>query len=152
MEGTGRPAGGRRATDGERIKRAERLAVTWFERQLRDNFDPPPDVESAEWEIEEERRHRLPQSIARGALLLLQAHLDLRAQATTTAPVVGADGVARTHARHGTRPLETLLGTVAVTRPGHGARGHETLFPVTPASPRSSLPRGSFAPAAPTSR
>jgi len=61
---------------------------------------------------------------------LLQAHLDLRAQATTTRPVVGADGVARTHARHGTRPLETLLGTVAVTRAGHGARGHDTLFPV----------------------
>jgi hypothetical protein len=61
---------------------------------------------------------------------LLQAHLDLRAQATTTRPVVGADGVARTHARHGTRPLETLLGTVEVTRAGHGARGHDTLFPV----------------------
>jgi len=61
---------------------------------------------------------------------LLQAHLDLRAQATTTGPVVGADGMARRHARHGTRPLETLLGTVAVMRAGHGARGHDTLFPV----------------------
>lgn len=61
---------------------------------------------------------------------LLQAHLDLRAQATPTGPVVGADGVERTHARHGERTLETLLGTVHVTREGHGARGRETLFPL----------------------
>ena len=61
---------------------------------------------------------------------LLQAHLDGRAQATPTAPVVGADGVERTHQRTGTRALETLLGTVQVTRDGHGARGHETLFPL----------------------
>ena len=61
---------------------------------------------------------------------LLQAHLDLRTQATAEAPVVGADQVARTHARHGTRALETIVGTVEVSRAGHGARGHETLFPV----------------------
>lgn len=61
---------------------------------------------------------------------LLQAHLDARAQATPTKPVVGADGVERTHQRSGTRALETLLGTVHVTRDGHGARGHETLFPL----------------------
>jgi hypothetical protein len=62
---------------------------------------------------------------------LLQAHLDSRAQATPTTPVVvGADGVERTHQRSGTRALETLLGTVQVTRDGHGARGHETLFPL----------------------
>ena len=61
---------------------------------------------------------------------LLQAHLDLRAQATPTGPVVGADGVARTHTRHGERTLETLLGTVQVTCKGHGARGRETLFPL----------------------
>lgn len=61
---------------------------------------------------------------------LLQAHLDLRAQATPTGPVVGAEGVERTHARHGARTLETLLGTVQVSRAGHGARGHETLFPL----------------------
>ena len=61
---------------------------------------------------------------------LLQAHLDLRAQATPTGPVVGADGVERTHTRHGARALETLLGTVQVTREGHGARARETLFPL----------------------
>ena len=61
---------------------------------------------------------------------LLQAHLDWRAQATLTTPVVGADGVERTHQRAGTRALETLLGTVQVTRDGHGARGRETLFPL----------------------
>jgi hypothetical protein len=61
---------------------------------------------------------------------LLQAHLDWRAQATPAAPVVGADGVARTHQRSGTRELETLFGTVQLTRDGHGARGHETLFPL----------------------
>ena len=61
---------------------------------------------------------------------LLQAHLDLRAQATPSGPVVGADGVERTHTRQGERALETLLGTVQVTRAGHGARGRETLFPL----------------------
>jgi hypothetical protein len=53
---------------------------------------------------------------------LLQAHLDWRAQGKATKPVVGADGVERTHQRSGTRALETLLGTVQVTRDGHGAR------------------------------
>ena len=61
---------------------------------------------------------------------LLQAQLDLRAQATATEPVVGADRVPRTHAREGTRSLETLFGTVEITRAGHGARACETLFPV----------------------
>jgi len=61
---------------------------------------------------------------------LLQAHLDLRTQATAEGPVVGADQVSRTHARHGTRALETIVGTVGVSRAGHGARGHTTLFPV----------------------
>ena len=61
---------------------------------------------------------------------LVQAHLDLRAQATTTGPVIGADGVERTHTRHGERTLETLLGTVHVARDGHGARARETLFPL----------------------
>lgn len=61
---------------------------------------------------------------------LLQAHLDWRAEATPTTPVVGSDGVERTHQRSGTRALETLLGTVQVTRDGHGARGRETLFPL----------------------
>ena len=37
---------------------------------------------------------------------LLQAHLDWRAQAKPTTPVVGADNVERTHQRSGTRALE----------------------------------------------
>lgn len=61
---------------------------------------------------------------------LLQAHLDRRAEAKAVTPVVGADGVERTHHRPGERKLETLLGTVEVARDGHGARGRETLFPL----------------------
>lgn len=61
---------------------------------------------------------------------LLQAHLDRRAEAKAVAPVVGADGEARTHQRPGERKLETLLGTVEVARDGHGSRGKETLFPL----------------------
>jgi len=61
---------------------------------------------------------------------LLQGHLDLRAEAKAEGPVVGTDGVDRTHAREGIRALETIFGTVTVTRDGHGAREHETLFPL----------------------
>jgi len=61
---------------------------------------------------------------------LLQAHLERRAEAKAVSPVVGADGVERTHHRRGERTLATLLGPVEVARDGHGARGHETLFPV----------------------
>ncbi len=51
-------------------------------------------------------------------------------RAMPTTPVVGADGVpSETHGRTGSRALETLLGTVDVTREGHGARGRETLSP-----------------------
>lgn len=72
---------------------------------------------------------------------LLQGHLDLRAQATITDPVIGADGVARTHVREGERPLETLLGTVQVRREGRGARGHATLCPLDAAL---NLPREQY--------
>lgn len=61
---------------------------------------------------------------------LLQAHLDRRAEAKATTPVVGADGVERAHHREGSRGLETLLGAVELERDGHGARGRETLFPL----------------------
>jgi hypothetical protein len=61
---------------------------------------------------------------------LLQGHLDLRAQGKAEGPVVGADGVERTHHRQGGRQLETLLGTVRVEREGRGARGSRTLFPL----------------------
>ena len=61
---------------------------------------------------------------------LLQAHLDLRGSARVTGPVIGADGVERTHHREGERKLETLLGGVTVSREGFGARGKPTLFPL----------------------
>jgi hypothetical protein len=61
---------------------------------------------------------------------LLQAHLDMRAEAQVEGPVVGADGVERTHHRHGERQLTTLLGPVKVEREGHGGRGAKTLFPL----------------------
>ena len=61
---------------------------------------------------------------------LLQAHLDLRAAAKVAGPVVGADGVERTHRREGERKLKTLLGGVTVNREGFGARGKPTLFPL----------------------
>lgn len=61
---------------------------------------------------------------------LLQAHLDLRAEAQVEGPVIGADSVERTHHRDGERSLETLLGEVKVARDGHGARGKKTLFPL----------------------
>ncbi len=78
---------------------------------------------------------------------LLQAHRDQRAQAMPTTPVVGADGVERTHGRTGSRALETLLGTVDVTREGHGARGREDALPAgrRVESPRRSATRSAFA-------
>ena len=72
--------------------------------------------------IEKEGRELLRQ--------LLQAHLDLRAGGKVNGPVVGADGVERTHHREGERKLETLLGGVTVNREGFGARGKPTLFPL----------------------
>jgi hypothetical protein len=65
--------------------------------------------------LEQQRRELMRQ--------LLQAHLERRAPAMPTSPVVGADGLPRTHAGEGTRPLETVLGRVQVRREGHGARG-----------------------------
>ena len=53
-----------------------------------------------------------------------------RAPATPTAPVVGDDGVERTHARVGARRLETVLGRVEVVCEGRGARGRATRFPL----------------------
>ena len=48
--------------------------------------------------------------------LLLQAHFDERAPGTTISPVVDARGRVRTHRRQ----LETIFGTVSVTRTGYG--------------------------------
>lgn len=59
--------------------------------------------------------------------LMLQAHLDRRAMMEASGPVTAADGSARPHHREGQRPLETIFGTVMVSRSGHG---EQTLFPL----------------------
>lgn len=62
---------------------------------------------------------------------LFQAHLTLRGQAQVQGPVVGADGVTRTHVRQeAQRELETVFGTVEAKRTGHSGRGLSTLYPV----------------------
>ncbi len=62
---------------------------------------------------------------------LLQAHLDGRASARPVEPVRDAKGVARTEGRvvH-TRELETIFGTVTVTRVGYGAEDESSLHPL----------------------
>lgn len=45
-------------------------------------------------------------------------------------PVVGADGVERTHHRPGGRILESIFGRVHVRRMGYSARGVESLYPL----------------------
>jgi hypothetical protein len=61
---------------------------------------------------------------------LLQDHLDLRGPGDAAAPVVGADEVELTHRRVHTRPLETIVGEVQVTRAGYGQRGVVSLHPL----------------------
>jgi len=61
---------------------------------------------------------------------LIQGHLELRARGEATEPVVGADGVERTHRRGGTRrELITRFGSVDVERPAYGGRGVDALHP-----------------------
>lgn len=62
--------------------------------------------------------------------LVLQGHLDLRARRVSAGPVVGADGVERTHRRVRAVPLKTVVGEVKVTREVHGARGRDSLAPL----------------------
>lgn len=62
--------------------------------------------------------------------LLLQGHLDERAPGTATAPVVDTIGRSRTHLRLHSRQIETVYGTVTVTRTGYGGRGVEGLYPL----------------------
>lgn len=62
---------------------------------------------------------------------LIQSHLDLRGQAQAVGPVVGSDGVPRTHVRHDqSRKLESVFGTVEPQRTGYSGRGLSTLYPV----------------------
>lgn len=61
---------------------------------------------------------------------LLQAHIDERIATTTiNQPVVGVDLEPRTHQRVQTRAVETLLGTITISRPGYSGRGLESLHP-----------------------
>jgi len=62
---------------------------------------------------------------------LMQSHVTLRGQAQALGPVVGVDGVSRTHLRpERSRKLETVFGTVEVERTGHSGRGLSSLYPV----------------------
>lgn len=62
---------------------------------------------------------------------LLQSHLTLRGQAVSLDPVVGADGVERTHLRPGKpRILRTKFGPVTVSRTAYSGRGVSALHPV----------------------
>lgn len=61
---------------------------------------------------------------------LLQAHLDARASARAVEPVRDADGGTRTAGHVHTRELETIFGTVTVTRVGYGAEGEGSLHPL----------------------
>jgi hypothetical protein len=62
---------------------------------------------------------------------LFQAFVTLRGQAQVQGPVIGAEGVTRTHVRpEQSRALETVFGTVEAGRTGHSGRGLSTLYPV----------------------
>jgi len=62
--------------------------------------------------------------------ILLQEHLDRRGPGECEQTVCGADGVERTRKRHHERNLETVFGTVRVTRIGYGQEGVESLHPL----------------------
>jgi len=60
---------------------------------------------------------------------MYQGHLDARGVGEAAGAVVGADGIARTHARVSERPLVTVFGAVQVARMGYGQRKVESLYP-----------------------
>lgn len=61
---------------------------------------------------------------------LLQSHIDARCAAEQPVEVVGADGVARPHARTSTRTVETPFGEIYVTRKLYRAVGVSAIAPV----------------------
>lgn len=62
--------------------------------------------------------------------LLLQGHFDLRGARVSAGPVVGADGVERTHRRLRAVPLKSVVGKVRVPREVCSARGRTSLAPL----------------------
>ena len=61
---------------------------------------------------------------------LLQGHVDLRHPGDAVEPVRDADGVTRSRERLQDRHLESLFGTVTVSRTGDGAAGTTSLHPL----------------------
>jgi hypothetical protein len=62
--------------------------------------------------------------------LLLQAHLEERSPGTVTTPVSDAEWQSHSHQRLHTRELESIFGTVEITRTGYGGRGLHSLHPL----------------------
>jgi hypothetical protein len=61
---------------------------------------------------------------------LLQAHLDLRQLGEAFEPVEDAAGTTLTPTPADTRSLESIFGTVELTRTGYGAEGRPSLHPL----------------------
>ncbi len=61
---------------------------------------------------------------------LLQAHFDERGPGWSAGPVVDAEGQLHAQPRTHTRQLESLFGTVEVTRTGYGGAGQSSLHPL----------------------
>ena len=61
---------------------------------------------------------------------LLQAHLDLRQPGKASEPVRDAEGTTLTPTPEHTRSLESIFGTVAVTRTGYRDQGKPSLHPL----------------------
>ena len=96
-----------------------------FEQLLR--LARSPEVQRmnhSEWErlLAEEGQELLRQ--------LYQDRIDEQAQTQVSEPVVDAQGCERTRKRPQRRQLETIFGTVEVTRNGYGAAGEASLHPL----------------------
>lgn len=62
---------------------------------------------------------------------LFQEHLLFRSFKEESLPgMLGKDGILRTHHRENERLLETIFGTVTVSRIAYSARGHQSLHPM----------------------
>jgi len=62
--------------------------------------------------------------------ILLQEHLNSRSPGLCNQQVCGVDGVDRPQVRLHTRKLDTVFGTVSVSRSGYGQEGVESLHPM----------------------